>query len=207
MKTCIRGHERSPENLTANSSCRVCNRMHALASADRKRAAEGKEKRVVDPSIFPCGHVRSDENTRKSQNTCATCHREKQKARYRADPETHRQKASAYQFKNRAAATVRQREWRENNRERYNASRRIITRNKQLGSKDADTIEYLDIIANDPCVYCGNPSEHVDHILASARGGENHWTNYAPACAKCNQSKHAGGMLQFLLRRLEAPVV
>lgn len=42
-----------------------------------------------------------------------------------------------------------------------------------------------------PCVYCGAPAEHIDHIHPLDAGGWHCLDNLAPACAPCNLSKGA----------------
>jgi hypothetical protein len=48
---------------------------------------------------------------------------------------------------------------------------------------------YAAVRAEGPCVYCGAPVEHVDHVRPLARGGWEHRDNLVPACAWCNGSK------------------
>ena len=36
------------------------------------------------------------------------------------------------------------------------------------------------LLKSDPCVYCGNPSENIDHIIPRANGGYSAWFNIAP---------------------------
>ncbi|MFJ8727783.1 HNH endonuclease [Streptomyces sp. NPDC093269] len=64
--------------------------------------------------------------------------------------------------------------------------------------READ--EYRAIIANDPCVYCGNPTEQIDHIKPIAGGGSDRWDNYAASCQPCNLSKYTTPLLLFLAR-------
>lgn len=42
-----------------------------------------------------------------------------------------------------------------------------------------------------PCIYCGNKSEQIDHVIPLARGGSHSIGNLAPACRRCNQTKKA----------------
>lgn len=42
---------------------------------------------------------------------------------------------------------------------------------------------------NHTCVYCGAPSEHVDHVLPVSKGGTNDLDNLVAACAACNLTK------------------
>lgn len=50
---------------------------------------------------------------------------------------------------------------------------------------------YREAISKDPCLYCGEPSAHADHYYPVSRGGSYLWWALVPACAKCNQTKHA----------------
>tara|TARA_B100000700_G_C14480577_1_gene594947 strand:- start:126 stop:533 length:408 start_codon:yes stop_codon:yes gene_type:complete len=39
------------------------------------------------------------------------------------------------------------------------------------------------------CIYCGKPSESIDHILPRSRGGLSLTENCVPACLSCNGDK------------------
>ena len=39
------------------------------------------------------------------------------------------------------------------------------------------------------CIYCGTPSESIDHILPRSKGGLNLTENCVPACLSCNGDK------------------
>ena len=39
------------------------------------------------------------------------------------------------------------------------------------------------------CIYCGNPSESIDHIHPRSRGGLSVTENCVPACLSCNGHK------------------
>lgn len=39
------------------------------------------------------------------------------------------------------------------------------------------------------CVYCGDPSEHIDHVIPLFRGGDNDIENLVAACKPCNRAK------------------
>ncbi len=54
---------------------------------------------------------------------------------------------------------------------------------------DADTRAWLDIMAEDPCAYCGGTSNAVEHIEPVSRPGAHDWSNSAPTCRRCNGSK------------------
>lgn len=46
-----------------------------------------------------------------------------------------------------------------------------------------------EVLASGPCVHCGGPAEHVDHILPLALGGTDARTNLQPSCQTCNLKK------------------
>ena len=39
------------------------------------------------------------------------------------------------------------------------------------------------------CIYCGNPSESIDHVLPRSRGGLSVTENCVPSCLSCNGHK------------------
>jgi len=89
------------------------------------------------------------------------------------------------------------RKWNTYNRaRRKNASMCMTAEDRKVSA------EYKQLIANDPCVYCGAAREHDDHIQPLARRGTDHWDNIAPACADCNLSKNDKTLLHFLLGRV-----
>lgn len=115
----------------------------------------------------------------------------------------HAFRVSQYQKTNRAARTAYFKEWRIRNIDEQRAKERATARRRNYGLADAETLEYVEIIDADPCVYCGNPSDTVDHIHPALHGGPNHWTNYAPACKPCNSAKRVRSLLDFMIYRLD----
>lgn len=65
-----------------------------------------------------------------------------------------------------------------------------------------EAVDYLSIIANDPCVFCGSQERiTTDHIIPVVRGGSNDWDNFAPACHSCNASKGSRSLLTHLAKK------
>jgi 5-methylcytosine-specific restriction endonuclease McrA len=56
--------------------------------------------------------------------------------------------------------------------------------------------------ASDPCPYCGDPSEHWDHMHSRHRGGWNEPDNLIRACKRCNVSKRTLSPLRYLVERV-----
>lgn len=109
--------------------------------------------------------------------------------------------------------THKAQEWRAKNPERareqahrsYRKNRaanvaRSTARNRGFRMVSKDTLDYREILRNDPCAYCAAPMEHVEHIVPVARGGSNEWDNLAASCSACNQSKQTKSLLEFLCR-------
>lgn len=57
---------------------------------------------------------------------------------------------------------------------------------RPLSIEIRDTVHELDSFS---CVYCGAPSEHVDHVVPVSRGGSDSLHNLVASCAKCNLTK------------------
>lgn len=184
---CKYGH---PYERYPDGKCAPCVRARVKAWQELKR---GGPPKVVDPIRFPCGHVREG-NCRPGKSECAPCHADKQKRRYRADPVTHRQKARDWARVNGYKSTAATKRFQDRN-PGYREARRY--------APDAETREWLRVISNDPCSYCGQPSSAIDHIDPVSRGGENHWTNFVAACKSCNSSKHNKRLLTWLLAMAE----
>ena len=47
----------------------------------------------------------------------------------------------------------------------------------------------LHSFTNKSCIYCGKPSESIDHVLPQSRGGLSVTENCVPACLACNGHK------------------
>lgn len=83
------------------------------------------------------------------------------------------------------------------NRWAYDENRRAA--GAKMSQVTGETAEYVKILRKDPCVYCGEPSEHIDHIVPFADGGPTDWSNLAPTCASCNLRKSRKSLLEFML--------
>lgn len=99
----------------------------------------------------------------------------------------HREQLRAAARARRAADPERHRRW-----SRENARRR------RLGY-DEIAVAYAEILASDPCVYCGEPAGEVDHLDPIAKGGANDWSNLTAACRTCNARKGHRSVLEALL--------
>lgn len=57
---------------------------------------------------------------------------------------------------------------------------------KSLSDSERNYIHHRD---NYKCVYCGEPSQHVDHVIPVSKGGTNDLDNLVAACSTCNLAK------------------
>lgn len=74
----------------------------------------------------------------------------------------------------------------------------------KMSQVTGETRQYVKILREDPCAYCGAASEHIDHIVPFAKDGPTEWMNLAPACASCNHRKSDKNLLHFLVERVAA---
>jgi 5-methylcytosine-specific restriction endonuclease McrA len=51
------------------------------------------------------------------------------------------------------------------------------------------------------CIYCGKPSESIDHVLPRARGGLSVTENCVPSCLSCNGHKSDADAFQWYRRQ------
>ena len=68
--------------------------------------------------------------------------------------------------------------------------------------KGAETMKALVALWGDQCYICGGPVQHIEHVKPRKRGGGDTFANLRPSCAKCNLSKGAKPLKEYLrLRR------
>lgn len=116
---------------------------------------------------------------------------------YRRNHDREMAKNAAYREENRRLLSERSADYARRNPDVKRASdaRRRGTPYTQDGR------DYIKLIADDPCVYCGGPGGTVDHIDPVSRGGSGDMDNLAAACQSCNSSKKEKRLLPFLLYR------
>lgn len=111
-----------------------------------------------------------------------------------------KEKSTRYYLENRESVKVNRKNWTANNPEKKAASRyRRRSRMETVFTISAAEIARL---YDSPCAYCGNPSEHLDHVIPLSRGGEHRIGNLVGACAKCNLSKHDKFIMEWRLWKL-----
>jgi 5-methylcytosine-specific restriction endonuclease McrA len=191
--------------------CKECNNAYVRAwrAADPEHARQlQKQNREQNPERIRVQKHASYERHRESILASTTEWRrnnpEKRRLITRRYREGHEAELRAsnrlYREANREALNARQRRWRAENPEKT----ALHNFQSRWGCLDADSQDYYDIVIDDPCSYCGGPTNTVDHIIARSKGGSNEWENFTGACNSCNSRKHNHSLLLSLLRSCEA---
>ncbi len=94
-----------------------------------------------------------------------------------------------------AARSAANRRWRQAHRFAVATSARAKALRREYGGDltTSDVRAALEV----PCVYCGGPSEVVEHCTPLSRGGWNSGGNVVGACAECNDLKGTKTVLEF----------
>lgn len=189
--------------------CAECNKakVKAWAEANRERMLEqkreyGRQNRAV---LVERGRLRRQQNPEARE-----AHNARGRAWYAENTERGRAIKRAWEQRNKDAIREAKREARQRNPEPSREKQRrwkaanpekvrmgnFMRRHRHL---DPLALDYLRIINEEPCSYCGAPCQHIDHIVPLANGGDNSWDNLTPACATCNKRKHSRSVLTFML--------
>jgi hypothetical protein len=193
MRTCPQ-HPDRPSRDARHRECREC---HALAETRRNRA-RGVQPQSRD--ACPQGHPYPESRRPAPATGCAVCHREDQRARYRADPEKGIAAARTWAKANPERRLEYMRAYRDRNREYWRAYFREYSQARRDAGVTKKLKRELRIYQSDPCVYCNGPSREMDHIQPVRYGGSDGWENRAPICRSCNARKRTASLLMFLLR-------
>ena len=56
---------------------------------------------------------------------------------------------------------------------------------------------YLHKLTSNKCIYCGKPSESLDHLHPKSKGGKSITSNCVPCCLSCNGKKSDSEVLSW----------
>lgn len=200
------------------SKCRDCHRAYYRARDDRaarKRLEEKRElftvgmKRCKDCSqVLSLTDFPAKTNSKDGHRAvCAVCWRTYFKKWSAANPEKMKRYGRASKLRradadraynaqwfqdNKERLNEQRREWRAQNRVRWNAygNLRRARKTGAAGFATAEAIEARIAYYGRRCWMCGGPFEHLDHVIPLSRGGTNWPANLRPACQSCNVRKH-----------------
>jgi 5-methylcytosine-specific restriction endonuclease McrA len=150
-------------------------------------------------------HKKNPERYRRTKKRWTEANKEKvaaqQKQRRLDDPIKYSLLYKEYRIRNIEKVREKERRYQQQNKEkdRMKAAKRRARKknNKVFQIIDKDLRRLL----NDPCIYCGKPAEHVDHLIPISRGGPHGIGNLAPSCANCNLTKHSKTVYEFKIWR------
>lgn len=108
-----------------------------------------------------------------------------------------KEKALAWRTANKQRKAITDRAWAQNNKE--NVRNISLRRRARLFQNGIYRVTKQDIIRllNAGCMYCGNPAQHVDHVIPVSRGGTHSIGNLTGACASCNLSKGSKFVMEW----------
>lgn len=159
-------------------------RKYCAANPDKVRESQRKCRAKQDPEKIREYH-------RKYQAGRLDKHRESNRKYRTNNPEKEREARRKWRTENPEKVRELGRKYRSENPEvgRANASRRRASIKTSVS--DAPTAKQISDLMKDPCLYCGEPSKHADHVIPLSRGGDHTIDNLVPSCAACNFSKGA----------------
>lgn len=192
MKTCTRCGKNKPDTAYGfktpgkrEARCKPCR-----SAASKEWADRNKDKVSAANRAYRTKHA---EQIHKSQREWRAANKEyiarKNREWYENNKVRHRENGKR---------------WALRNPDKMKAMYRAAHKGRKMGPK---ALGYASIIVNDPCAYCGKKGGTVDHIDPIARGGSNEWNNLAGACRKCNASKCASPLIEFLARKSDCSII
>ena len=217
MKTCIHGHERTPENVSKSGNCKECARERArewyLVNTEKAKSRKKNTSAVLlGPNGFKLcskGHEKTPENTYKD-GKCKKCLCEREKVRYYTNPEVkaaysvrwrslnadkERNRRKEYRLANKERCDAATRKWELANpeakrRHKHNRRSRI---NGVGGTLSKGLSGKLLVLQKGKCRICKanlhDNKYHIDHITPVSKGGTNTDDNIQLLCPTCNLSK------------------
>lgn len=121
------------------------------------------------------------------------------RAQYHRDPKKAQAAAMAWRAKNPEASDALSLRYRQSKGGRLAAARKAALRRGVV--TDEWTDDYITMLLDDPCSYCGGVGGTIDHIVPIKAGGTSEWDNLTAACRSCNASKRDITLIGFLSRK------
>jgi 5-methylcytosine-specific restriction endonuclease McrA len=129
--------------------------------------------------------------------------KQRRKEYYAEHRDEQREYHKRYAKENAEKVNQKQRKWRRENRWAHWFSNWKYREAKRGQVYDEATLEWIKGLDGEPCTYCGELAETVDHIVPRSNGGTNDRQNLAPACNRCNRRKNNLPVNEFLRRMRE----
>lgn len=138
---------------------------------------------------------------------------------YQKNKERLKAKSRKYHADHRFEVSVRARRYRDQNKDRLKEyyrgwrlsnrlssvrselKRRALKAKNAIGDVSAKALQARIDFYGNKCAYCDGPYQHIDHVIALARGGKHCPANLRPACVRCNTSKKDKPLSEWLAWR------
>ena len=174
--------------------CREYSRKFRASNPEKAREAV-RASGAKHPETKRDYRVANADKVRDYMRNYHAAHRDKSREsarKYRAaNPEKDRERHRKYNAANKDKSRERLRKYRATHPDVVRAQKHRRRSLINTSIVDAPTARQIEEIMREPCIYCGEPSEHLDHVIPLSRGGTHEIDNLVPACAKCNVSKWA----------------
>ncbi len=195
---------RDPEKARAYQKAYRAAHRPALLAYFKKRYEDNKSEILAGQKEY---YYKNHTEIRRKQSAYAKTdkYRAGNRRRYHSNPEITKRRVKAWQSKNRAKSNGYKRIWAIKNPDVVTEiKRRRRARILEATVYDfdiqaiRDRIDYYEGL----CAYCSTGVyEHLDHVIALARGGPHCPANFRPACAACNLSKGDKPLYEWLASR------
>jgi hypothetical protein len=164
------------------------------------RCAECKQANQIYKKAWRASNLEDRRDYDRSYGQAHATQRHARVRKHRAEnPDRYRDYSRKYLEANREKYAEWNRRYAKTERGRLIA---LADRARRRGSPfSAEAKRYIQIIKDDPCVYCGEPSTEIDHIVPMISGGSGDWINIAPSCRSCNAAKKEKSLLAYLMAR------
>lgn len=116
------------------------------------------------------------------------------------NPQVNREASRRYRTNNPERAKAAGKKWRAANKEHF----RLKSHERRVKIKSVSylvSVKDVKRLLAKPCLYCGNKSEHIDHIIPLSRGGKHSIGNLTGACSSCNLSKGSQFITEWKRKR------
>lgn len=190
---------RSTRCMSCDSEYRNANREH-IRAVKREYYAKNTEKELAarKASYFRNREARIRQQVEHQREPEI---RAKRRRKYRENAEAIKRKGRAYFEANPERVTAQKRAYYHKHRDICIAGvalRRARLADATLQDVTVDMLRERAAVFGHACAYCGGPHEQWDHVIPIARGGKHCLANLRPACSRCNFSKNAKPLAEWL---------
>jgi len=190
--------------LGVRSCCKSCNALSTASYRARNpsySAEYSKKYRAANPERVKANNKKFREQNPNYAKDYHSQYRELENLRsrknYWSDPAKQSLRKKLERQQNPAKFKERNRKYALSNRNKLNekaARRRSLKANAKTYALSKKEIHKL---YNSACIFCGKPSETMEHLIPLVRGGSHGIGNLAPACGSCNYSKAGRTVMEW----------